>query len=246
MSKRNRRKTSLRFGSKKNPGRNLNKVGQQGYFTNETVGIPRLTGLNSFVPPSMIVNLTYIDNSYPVRNHSGTTSANWRYRSSAYDVDPRLGNTAIPGFTQLSAFYRAYMVRSISIHSTVINNESEPLIVAVWPSITDLGDNALSLVTITEYGNSNPYCASHHLAKSGSGKEVGVFKKTWDNTMLYGDINWLYSDAFRTLTSATPSNLSYANFGIYLTSGGNLVNGVSTLTKVTLEILFFERNLLLS
>jgi len=41
-----------------------------------------------------------------------------------FDVDPRVGSTAIPGFTELMALYQNYRVDNCQITADVVNNET--------------------------------------------------------------------------------------------------------------------------
>lgn len=105
-------------------------------------------GVTTTVIPSSIgwasrrlrVTLKYLASG--VINQTGLTYANVRYEPSyAYDVDPALGSTSMPGFAEYAAIYRLYRVRSSRIRVTYANLEAFPVVFCICPANTDPGSN---------------------------------------------------------------------------------------------------------
>jgi len=124
--------------SKKN--RRSKKRGNQGLLgegNQQTTVIPQSIGWAS---RRLRVTLCYLANAIIVNNT--LTYANRRYEPTfAYDVDPTLGSTSMPGFAEYTAIYRLYRVRSSRIKVTFANLEAAPVVVCLCPVNTDPGAN---------------------------------------------------------------------------------------------------------
>jgi len=59
----------------------------------------------------------------------------------AYDIDPLVGSTAMPGFTELGTLYRKYRVRSSTIQVSFNNEEAFGNLVYVCPTNSSFGAN---------------------------------------------------------------------------------------------------------
>lgn len=198
-------------------------------------------GMNSFNPENLVVDLTFTDTTFK-RTDVGQPAFNFRFRASAFDVDPLLGSTSIPGFTELSSLYQAYRVRGMRIDTVITNMEAFPITVGIMPGLTDYGNNLLSQSSVAQYINSNPWSRSYNLGLSGSGSESHHFVETVSTGQVFGDIVWETDDGFAAFVTTNPANMWYWNVMGHSPSGANFTaSGVVTDTRVTLQIMFYQR-----
>jgi hypothetical protein len=75
-------------------------------------------------------------------NNATGMAANVRFEPTyAYDVDPTVGSTAMPGFTELAGIYRLYRVQHATIRVSFSNIETFPVVAYICPVNTDPGAN---------------------------------------------------------------------------------------------------------
>lgn len=103
----------------------------------EVVVIPRHLG---WAPRRLRCSLRY--SLTGITNNVGLVYTNRRYIPTyVYDVDPNLGNTAVPGLAEYGAIYRLYRVRGSQVTVTFSNKEVFPITCYVCPVNTDPGQN---------------------------------------------------------------------------------------------------------
>jgi len=84
-------------------------------------------------------------NAFYTLLNAGVNFASGRFEPTyAYDIDPTLGSTAMPGFTELATLYRKYRVKKFSAKASFYNRESFPLTVYICPVNSDPGANSTS------------------------------------------------------------------------------------------------------
>lgn len=131
----NQRKQGRRAPKKRVPPRgasstrgaidNLENVG-----LSKTIIIPKSLG---FTSPRLRTNLRF-SKDVTVSN-VGAFSANLYFTPTfAYDVDPLIGSTAMPGFNEWTTLYTRYVVLSSHIKVDFMNNEAFPAMVFITPT----------------------------------------------------------------------------------------------------------------
>jgi len=153
-----------------------------------------------------------------------------------YDVDPTLGSTALPFFTELAGIYRFYRL----IHSRITVSASN-LDAGVLGTVYVCPVNADPTQNTANFQNylSNPRCKSKTIGfanGNGSMQKISSFLgiDEFSGVVWTGQI-----DAYSANTSGTaPPNNAYWNIG-YL-ANTTIVNGIFADIKLILEIEFFE------
>jgi hypothetical protein len=168
-------------------------------------------------------------------NNAGVQVANFRYQPSfCYDVDPLLGSTAMPGFTEWAAIYRYYRLRSSRISVMFANNEAFNVLVYVCPLNYDPTANI----------SPNVFLLSSMLCqKTIIGPLTGMNTHTITHaasTDVIGGVRDLgILDGYcAATTGGSPANNWY--WAVGLNSFSNLVNGISLTVDMECEIEFFE------
>lgn len=194
--------------------------------------------IGEWIPEQLFVNLKYPD--VGVRTSNGTSSFNWRFRSSAWDVDPLLGSTSIPGFAELASCYNYYRVHGIGYDTTNCNAHSSPLFIGVWPSPTDPGAG-LSLQQIIDYAH-NPLGESEIVQVTPYGRFKR--KRYYSLSEILGSDQWILDDNYTALTTTNPATMVYINLGIAATNGTfTTTSGSHNSTVITLHVEFFGRKI---
>jgi hypothetical protein len=198
----------------------------------EVVVIPRSLG---WAPRRVRASLLY--HAFGVVNNVGIAHANVRYTPTyAYDIDPLLASTAMPGFTEWGAIYRFYRTHSSSIRVTFSNKEAFPITSCICPVNFDPTANTASFAN---------YFSSRLSKTAAAGPLTGNGVNVLQNSFTTADIGGVASiqtlDSYCAQTSgaAAPGNNWYWFVGI-LTDGSLLVNGVFFDVALTVDVEFFE------
>jgi len=76
-------------------------------------------------------------------NNAGVDYANVRFQPTyAYDIDPAVGSTAMPGFSELSGIYTHYRVNKFRAHASVCAFETFPTVAYMDVINVDPGTNS--------------------------------------------------------------------------------------------------------
>jgi hypothetical protein len=192
------------------------------------------------IPPRMTTTLTY--SSIVNITNVLATAANVRYDPSfCYDVDPILGSTAMPFFSELAGLYRYYRCLSARIVVEAVNRETFPSVLYVTPVNFDPGAN-YSAVTAANY-LSNPLARSTPLSPI-TGNSRGTIRNyfrisDFSGSKWTGDVD-LYS-ARADGTGGSPVNTAWFTVGIRSDGGLYGANGgVFCNITIHIEICFFE------
>lgn len=181
---------------------------------------------------------------YPVRGSLSAAAVNVGKRwsvNAAYDVDPTLGSTATPGFTEYAALYTYYRVHTVTSHFECSN-------------LDNIGTSLYWFYTNVDPGitgaNWHDYAASALggsaiLAPFYSGKGTHVIHMKRNVSRILG-MSTNQADSFRSVTASTPSDLAFFGVGIYSNAGTNFTNGVSYEGYIEMEIRFYARNEILT
>jgi len=188
----------------------------------------------TFMPPRMRTTLCFSANT--AINNVGASTANIRYTPTfVYDIDPTLGSTSAPGFTELVGLYRFYRTDSAKVEVNFANNDAFPSAVAICPSNTDPGATGAA-ATVRSYF-SNPL-SRHRICGPLTGANT-CFVRASASTAQFGGVAWTGQiDSYSATGSTAPSNNWY--FFIGLETNGTLVNGIFVDVKITIVVDFFE------
>jgi len=177
-----------------------------------------------------------VDSSHTVINNVGLTYATIRFRpSSAYDIDPILGSTSIPGFNEFANFYGRYRVLMSKIKVHFSNLEKVPVNVYIWPTNYDLGANYVFLAASI----SSPF-AKHGIVSSRTGNDYKVLSNRMRTDEIFGTDEVLTDDNFGAVINNSPANNWYWNVGIWSPVAA-LEAGVMTSIEIDIQVQFTER-----
>lgn len=133
--------------------------------------------------------------------------------SNAFDVDPSLGSTSMPGFAELSAIYSRYRVTSSSAKFELVNPSSlTPIEVILIPLNADPGPTPTATNVIS--WRSNTY------AKSKMSPLLGGPSTVVNNRMstekIFGSKMTYFDDAFQSLVTTSPTNNWFWAYAIFV------------------------------
>lgn len=176
-----------------------------------------------------------------LNNIAGTRASN-RYNSDAYDVDPSLGSTAMPGFTEWATLYQRFRTLSVRYQFDIANNESFNVMVLTGFS----AGVTVSTGSLSSTYAGNPYWKTHLLGPlTGMNKVRLTDKKT--ATDVFGTKQVLFDDLYTGSTTsstlATASNI-FTYVGIIAGGANVFANGVEVLSQVTLWVQLYRPNFL--
>jgi hypothetical protein len=160
--------------------------------------------------------------------------------SSAYDVDPTVGSTAMSGYAELAAFYGSYRVLKSTIRCEFINNSAiVPLMCIVCPLNIDPG--ATPTTNVIQEWKEQPYSVSRASGLVGSPNVV--LTRTMTTERIFGSKMVYFDDAFQAATNNVPANNWWWAIGIFSNSviATNPIN-ISVTIDVSTE--FFNRKFL--
>jgi len=166
---------------------------------------------------------------------AGFAYSNIRFNTSnAFDVDPVLGSTNTPGFSELSGLYRRYRVHNAVCTVRFTNQEVFGLIVYIQPVNADPGADSTSYQTYL----SNPMNRKAAVgAVAGAGTHVE--KMSLSPQMFGGSSDLKIDDTYSALTNAGPTNGVWLMVGVYAPIDA-LTNGVTVSVDIDLDIDFYE------
>lgn len=190
-------------------------------------------------PDSMRVKLRFpIQNTLTV---AGTVVAKRWTPNAAYDVDPVLGSTSTPGFSEWSGLYTYYRVVKYKVHMNFVNLDNLGVALFTYNTNVDPGTAGSSGA---QYAQSS-FGRTYDLAPFYSGGGKVVMNQTISVARVLG-MPIMQADSFRSLTTSTPSDLVYFGFTILSSSGVNFTNGIQYSGYIEMDTIFFARKELLT
>jgi hypothetical protein len=175
----------------------------------------------------------------------GNQAIGARYRpTAAYDIDPALGSTATPGFSELAAFYSNYRVTTSKLVLEASNQSSaQGAMIVLCPLNADPGA-APSLGTVQSWIE-QPYAEIKAMGTAGS--PAVHIEKTISTEKIFGSKMVYFDDAFTSLVTTNPTNNWYWAIGAIspLAVAGSTLT-VNTLIEIYIGIEFFSRKVLSS
>jgi hypothetical protein len=188
--------------------------------------------------PSTITTLRYESVLANPINNAGSSFASVRFRpSSAFDVDPVLGGTVMPGFSTYATLYARYRMVKFKCVVTFVNLESFPVDVIVFPSNFDLGAN----YTQVQSQFSNSFARFKMLSPTG-GMDRCVIHSPWlTAAKLNGDDGTMFDDSYASVVTTSPTNNTFINIAVWSGNSNTLNKGVATEITITTQYKFYEQ-----
>jgi len=171
----------------------------------------------------------------------GTVIAKRWTPNAAYDVDPVLGSTSTPGFSEWAGLYTYYRVVKYKVHMNYVNLDNLGVALFTYNTNVDPGTAGSSGA---QYAQSS-FGRTYDLAPFYSGGGKVVMNQTISVARVLG-MPVLQADSFRSLTTSTPSDLVYFGFTILSSSGVNFTNGIQYSGYIEMDTIFFARKELLT
>jgi hypothetical protein len=160
--------------------------------------------------------------------------------SNAYDIDPLLASTAMPGFAEFASFYSHYRVLGarVSIEASTTSTVA-PVMLTVLA--TNRIQTALSITDFVHW-RSNPHGFSKTLAPTGG--PMVRHQRNYSTEQIYGSKEVLYESEFAADVTTSPVN----NWYLYIVNYMFPSTSSNTYVNITIEpdIEFFERKVLLN
>jgi hypothetical protein len=170
-------------------------------------------------------------------SNAGLIYANVRYNPAyVYDMDPTIGGTSVPGFTEWAGLYRFARLRSSRINVSFVNKEAFPVTMVICPNNFDPGANT------SAYAN---YSSSRFASLQSTGPLTGNSACTmsgFQSTAHFAGVrpnHLLDSYCFPTAGGTPPNNAWFWYVGA---QGSTLFTAAGVYARVTIdaEIDFFE------
>jgi hypothetical protein len=171
-------------------------------------------------------------------NNPGTTFATFSLRSNAYDVDPAIASTAMPGFAEYAAIYQRFRTLKMSYTAEFVNEEVFPLMCAAIYTNTNA-----PVINHTSMGN--PLCK---YSMMGETKGASKARLTDSQTIvaIAGTKQALYDDVYTGSTTSSTLAASGTCYVFFFIESplAILVSGASVLVVFELEVQFYRPNVL--
>lgn len=169
-------------------------------------------------------------------NSAGNITANYRWTSNAFDVDPATGGTAMPGFAEYAVFYKRFRTLKIDYEVELMNREAFPIV----------GMSGLTMENSPVVNHQN--CGNPNWKIGTMGPLTGFNKlKLKDSKSIRqvdGTNQSMYDDLFVGSTAGTPPSrlcnifIAIDSPNAVFTAGG----GADYMVKFDLTVQFFETN----
>jgi hypothetical protein len=163
--------------------------------------------------------------------------ANYRFRpSAAFDIDPALGGTSMPGFAELSQQYSMYRVYGSSIKVTASNPSTTiPVSLIVCPLNQD-PSNAMTAANVIA-SSGQPYAKMKVMPLlGGPATRISSYMTT---VRIFGDPAVNYDHNFSSLVSTVPANNWFWNIAVY--SGATIATNITVNFEIEVDCEFFDR-----
>lgn len=187
--------------------------------------------------PSLVTELVFMSTLHSPLNNAGLSYASARFRpSSAFDVDPIIGGTSMPGFNELAGIYGRYRMLKFKLDLIAINNEEFPVNVVAFVTNFDPGANYAQVQS--QYGNS--FARSKFLSPKGGMDRASIHTPWWSAAEITGSDTALVDDSYSSTIATSPTNNTYISIGLWTGNNTALVNGVSIQCVITAQYRFSE------
>jgi len=198
-----------------------------------SVQLQRNSGPN-FMPARFETTLSFCKLTSVANNGFGFANARFT-PTAAYDVDPLIASTAVPGFTELAGMYRFYRVKAFSVEATFVNLDSATAAL-VYISLSNVDPGANSTVAQEYISNRR---ARVDIVGNSSGNSKSRMLKIDSSIANFGGVIWTGQlDTYSSSVTSTPTNNIFFVVGCQTTSA--MTMGVAAMIYIDLSIEFFE------
>ncbi len=154
------------------------------------------------------------------------------YSNALYDVDPLVGSSYVPFFTEWAAMYSYYRVTGYSIHAEITNLEAFPVACYLVNMNTDPGTSGIGYdQEATTHGNA-------WMIGPNTGKSNLSIRKRYSVEQIVGDRISKTDTQFVGTSVANPADLTYVGLGFK--SLATLTNGVYLTVSIQFVAEFFD------
>jgi hypothetical protein len=171
-----------------------------------------------------------------VMTNVGGTAASIKFRTEAYDVDPALASTAMPGFAEFAAFYARYRTLALGYQFDCANQEAFSVTLLHGYTNSSIASGSLP---ITYAGN--PLFGTS-IVGPATGSNTARFRNMKTVCQISGTAQPLYDDLFTgSTTSATlaTAGTCYCNLGV-ISNAALTALGVLVTARISLRIRFYR------
>lgn len=229
MSRKNARKAKV-----------LRAPRQKSQSRNKRVGTPLYKSVRPVMPQEYDTVLKYIVQD--VVTNAGGTRASIQFRSEAYDVDPALASTAMPGFVEFAGFYARYRPIAMKYKFSAANQEAFPVTIIHGFSNASIASGSL----VITYGG-NPLMHTSILGPL-TGMNTRTFSQKKSVVQIAGTQQALFDDLYTGSTASATlatAGTSYCYFGV-ISNAALTAAGVLVTVEIDLHLRFYRPNFLLS
>lgn len=211
----------------------------------ESFGANRIPArkFNLVIPDKLFTKLTWNGTqNLSIAVGAGTTG--YRYLpSAAYDVDPALGSTSMPGYAELASLYNSYRVNQSRLRVSFSSADARPCTALIVPLNTDPTSSPSS--AFVRSASMNPYSKYRLVAPAGSPPLVLSTKMSTER--IFGSKAVYFDDNFSSLVTTIPANNWYWFIGLIApatVASSSLV--ITICVELELDVEFFCRKELLA
>lgn len=204
-----------------------------------TTRLVRGQGAIMYKSPRMIMPAQYVTSlSYLVDyivTAVGASQTSIQYRTEAFDVDPALGSTAMPGFAEMATFYQRYRPLRMSYQFDVANQEAFTM-----AYLHGFSNSAISAASLNLQYAGNPTFKTAVVGPA-TGMNTKTFRGSTTVVNLRGTQQPLFDDLFTgSTTSATlaTAGTTYCYLGL-ISPAAMTALGSNVIVKITLQLQFY-------
>jgi len=192
----------------------------------------------AIMPDRYYCKLTYTDFSATTIPATGQLF-NRRYRpTSAFDIDPLLGNTSCPGFNEFATLYQSYRVTWSRCELRISpGGGALPTLVTLVPLNVDLGSGP-TFATATSLADQT-YAKSKVAGAPGS--PTISLRMEMSTEKIVGSKQVYFDDNYTSLVTTSPVNNWYWNISGIITSAASSSSTFYIETKIHIGVEFFDR-----
>lgn len=196
------------------------------------------------VEPVQTADSTSVKLRYPISfiASGAVTRKAFRWTPNApYDVDPVLGSTATPGYSEYAAMYTYSRVERYRVKMTFTNLDNIPIALYTYHSNVDPGTAGTSAVDYAQSFKGRTELLAPFYASSGS----FTLNDTVDTSRILG-MSMSQADSFRSAVASVPADLLWWGFTVATMTGVNFTSGVAYEGYIEMTIRFYGRQTLLT
>lgn len=209
---------------KQRNNKNVTRAGR-----NPLIAVPRWIAPRMVMPAEYDTSFKYIVDV--VVGTAAATLSSVRYTTNAYDVDPTLASTAMPGFTELAALYARFRTLRMAYKFNVCNAEAFPVHVIHGFSNVSVASGSLGM----NYGGNALMSCSILGPLTGQGRSI--FSRSASVGQISGSTQYLYDDVFTgSTTSSTLATAGTCYCYLGLSAGANVFTAAGAIVQVEITL----------